>query len=72
MTGFDIALGIVVVLIVIAAAHLSWKRGSRPATPGDPTYRQLKDEARSRAQKHGGGGPGLGGPGLGGPGLGGV
>ena len=47
MTGFDIALGIVVVvLIVIAAAYLYWKRGSRPATPGDLTYRQLKDEAR--------------------------
>jgi hypothetical protein len=69
MTGFDIALGIVVVLIVIAAAYLFWKRGPRPASPGGLTYRQMKEESRARAERHGG--PGVGGPGVGGHGLGG-
>ena len=33
MNGFVIALGIVVVLIVIAAAYVYWRRGPRPASP---------------------------------------
>ncbi len=64
MTRPDIALGVVVVLIMITAAYLYWKRGPLPASPGGLTYRRMKEDSRARAERHAG--PGVGGPGVGG------
>ena len=55
MTGLLVVLGIIVLLVVIAAGFRRWKRYPRPArTVRGPTYRQMKEQDRHRIEKYGG------------------
>ena len=54
MTGFLIAIGIIVLLVLIAAGYRRWRRGPQPPrTEGRDTYRDIKSEAKHRPDNWG-------------------